>query len=53
VVTDDVPADALVIGRTKQTTKEGWAKRLRQVKALSKNSPKKPGKSKKKPKKRV
>ena len=37
VVTKNVPAGALVIGRAKQTVKEGWAKRLRQVKALGKN----------------
>jgi bifunctional UDP-N-acetylglucosamine pyrophosphorylase/glucosamine-1-phosphate N-acetyltransferase len=34
VVTKDVPAGALAISRAKQTVKEGWAKRLRQVKAL-------------------
>jgi len=45
VVTKNVPAGALVIGRAKQTVKEGWAKRLRQVKALGKNL------SRKKPKK--
>ena len=32
VVTKDVPAEALAIGRARQTVKEGWAKRLRQVK---------------------
>ncbi len=37
VVTKDVPADALAVARTEQTIKEGWAKRLRQVKALGKN----------------
>jgi bifunctional UDP-N-acetylglucosamine pyrophosphorylase/glucosamine-1-phosphate N-acetyltransferase len=37
VVTEDVPPDALAVARTKQTVKEGWAKRLRQVKALGKN----------------
>jgi bifunctional UDP-N-acetylglucosamine pyrophosphorylase/glucosamine-1-phosphate N-acetyltransferase len=37
VVTQDVPAGALAIGRAKQTVKEGWAKRLQQVKALGKN----------------
>src|SRR5207344_3059392 len=37
VVTKDVPAGALAIARAKQTVKEGWAKRLRQVKALGKN----------------
>ncbi len=46
VVTKDVPAGALAIARAKQTVKEGWAKRLRQVKALGKNlSGKKPKKS--------
>jgi bifunctional UDP-N-acetylglucosamine pyrophosphorylase/glucosamine-1-phosphate N-acetyltransferase len=46
VVTKDVPAGALAIARAKQTIKEGWAKRLRQVKALGKNlSGKKPKKS--------
>jgi bifunctional UDP-N-acetylglucosamine pyrophosphorylase / glucosamine-1-phosphate N-acetyltransferase len=37
VVTKDVPAEALVVARAKQTVKEGWAKRLRQMKALGKN----------------
>jgi bifunctional UDP-N-acetylglucosamine pyrophosphorylase/glucosamine-1-phosphate N-acetyltransferase len=37
VVTKDVPGGALAIARAKQTVKEGWAKRLRQVKALGKN----------------
>ena len=37
VLTRDVPAGALAIARAKQTVKEGWAKRLRQVKALGKN----------------
>ena len=36
-MTKDVPAGALAIGRIKQTVKEGWANRLRQVKALGKN----------------
>jgi bifunctional UDP-N-acetylglucosamine pyrophosphorylase / glucosamine-1-phosphate N-acetyltransferase len=40
VVTKDVPADALALGRGEQTVKEGWAKRLRQVKALGKSKPK-------------
>jgi bifunctional UDP-N-acetylglucosamine pyrophosphorylase/glucosamine-1-phosphate N-acetyltransferase len=44
VVTQHVPADALAVARAPQTVKEGWAKRLRQVKALGKNL------SKKKPK---
>jgi len=46
VVTKDVPAGALAIARAKQTVKEGWAKRLRQLKALGKSS----GDKKKKPK---
>jgi bifunctional UDP-N-acetylglucosamine pyrophosphorylase / glucosamine-1-phosphate N-acetyltransferase len=37
VVTKDVPAGALAIARTKQTVKEGWAKRLQQVKSLGKS----------------
>jgi bifunctional UDP-N-acetylglucosamine pyrophosphorylase/glucosamine-1-phosphate N-acetyltransferase len=37
VITKDVPAGALAIARAKQVVKEGWAKRLRQVKALGKN----------------
>jgi len=46
VVTKDVPAGALAIARTKQTVKEGWAKRLQQVKALGKNlTAKRPKKS--------
>ena len=38
VVTQDVPADSLAIGRAKQTVKEGWVKRLREVQALGKNA---------------
>jgi len=41
IVTKDVPAGALAIARAKQAVKEGWAKRLRQVKALGKNLPRK------------
>jgi bifunctional UDP-N-acetylglucosamine pyrophosphorylase / glucosamine-1-phosphate N-acetyltransferase len=37
VVTNDVPAGALAIARAKQTVKEGWAKRLKQVKTLGKS----------------
>jgi bifunctional UDP-N-acetylglucosamine pyrophosphorylase/glucosamine-1-phosphate N-acetyltransferase len=44
VVTEDVPAGALAIARMRQTIKEGWAKRLRQVKALGKNLRKAPSK---------
>ena len=36
VITADVPADALAIGRGRQTVKEGWAKRLRDLKSLVK-----------------
>jgi bifunctional UDP-N-acetylglucosamine pyrophosphorylase/glucosamine-1-phosphate N-acetyltransferase len=41
VVTKDVPADALAVARAEQTIKEGWAKRLRQIKALGKSLGKK------------
>jgi len=34
VLTQDVPADALAIGRSRQTVKEGWATRLRGLKTL-------------------
>jgi bifunctional UDP-N-acetylglucosamine pyrophosphorylase/glucosamine-1-phosphate N-acetyltransferase len=36
VITADVPADALALGRSRQTVKEGWAKRLRDLKSLVK-----------------
>src|SRR5712671_4930199 len=36
VITNDVPADALALGRGRQTVKEGWAKRLRDRKSLIK-----------------
>src|ERR1041385_8850821 len=36
VITKDVPADALAIGRGRQTVKDGWAKRLRELKSLGK-----------------
>ena len=42
VVTKNVPADALAVSRAPQTVKEGWAKRLRQVKSLGKKASKKP-----------
>lgn len=35
-VTDDVPADALAIGRSRQVIKEGWAKARREKRAASK-----------------
>ena len=36
VITANVPADALAIGRGRQTVKEGWAKRLKDLKSLVK-----------------
>ncbi len=33
VITQDVPADALALGRARQSVKEGWARRLRALKA--------------------
>ncbi len=36
VITDDVPADALALGRGRQVVKEGWAHRLRSLKLLGK-----------------
>jgi bifunctional UDP-N-acetylglucosamine pyrophosphorylase/glucosamine-1-phosphate N-acetyltransferase len=36
VITANVPADALALGRGRQTVKEGWAKRLRDLKSLIK-----------------
>lgn len=35
-ITDDVPADALALGRARQITKEGWAKEKRGMQAASK-----------------
>jgi bifunctional UDP-N-acetylglucosamine pyrophosphorylase/glucosamine-1-phosphate N-acetyltransferase len=37
VVTKDVPADSLALGRAQQTVKEGWVKRLRELKSLGKS----------------
>jgi bifunctional UDP-N-acetylglucosamine pyrophosphorylase/glucosamine-1-phosphate N-acetyltransferase len=34
VITEDVPADALALGRGRQTVKEGWAKRMKNLKLL-------------------
>ena len=39
VVTKDVPADALALGRGMQVVKEGWAKRLRELAARAKKVP--------------
>ena len=36
VVTMDVPAGALALGRARQAIKEGWAKRLKEIKSLGK-----------------
>ncbi len=36
VITEDVPADALALGRGRQTVKQGWASRLRGLKSLGK-----------------
>ena len=38
VITDDVPADALGLGRVRQTVKDGWASRLRGLKGAGKKS---------------
>jgi bifunctional UDP-N-acetylglucosamine pyrophosphorylase/glucosamine-1-phosphate N-acetyltransferase len=59
VVTKDVPANALAVGRARQTNKEGWAKRLRDLKnpgparKAKKKGVRKPWRSKKKTKTRV
>ncbi len=42
VVTDDVPADALALGRGRQAMKDGWAKAFRHEKAEMKKAGKKP-----------
>lgn len=39
VITDDVPADSLALGRVRQVVKEGWASRLRSLKAAGKKDP--------------
>ena len=36
VITDNVPADSLALGRVRQVVKEGWASRLRSLKAAGK-----------------
>jgi bifunctional UDP-N-acetylglucosamine pyrophosphorylase/glucosamine-1-phosphate N-acetyltransferase len=38
VITRDVPDDALAVERSQQTTREGWAKRFRDLMSLSKKS---------------
>jgi bifunctional UDP-N-acetylglucosamine pyrophosphorylase / glucosamine-1-phosphate N-acetyltransferase len=36
-ITDPVPADALAFGRSRQTTKEGWARQRKELRAKSQN----------------
>jgi bifunctional UDP-N-acetylglucosamine pyrophosphorylase/glucosamine-1-phosphate N-acetyltransferase len=43
VITRDVPPDALALGRARQVNKEGWAKRLRGVKAAGQKKPQSSG----------
>jgi bifunctional UDP-N-acetylglucosamine pyrophosphorylase/glucosamine-1-phosphate N-acetyltransferase len=38
VITQDVPTDALALGRGRQVVKEGWATRLRDLKTLGKKN---------------
>jgi bifunctional UDP-N-acetylglucosamine pyrophosphorylase / glucosamine-1-phosphate N-acetyltransferase len=38
VITRDVPADALALGRGRQTIKEGWAARLRALSRVDKKA---------------
>jgi bifunctional UDP-N-acetylglucosamine pyrophosphorylase/glucosamine-1-phosphate N-acetyltransferase len=40
VITEDVPADALALGRARQFVKEGWAQRLRALRLSSKKNAK-------------
>jgi bifunctional UDP-N-acetylglucosamine pyrophosphorylase/glucosamine-1-phosphate N-acetyltransferase len=42
VIVEDVPADALAIGRGRQTAKDGWAKVFRDEKSAMKKAGKKP-----------
>ena len=42
VITEDVPADALALGRGRQIVKEGWAKRLRELKSAGKKKEQRP-----------
>jgi len=36
LITQDVPAEALALGRSRQVVKQGWATRLRGLKSLGK-----------------
>jgi bifunctional UDP-N-acetylglucosamine pyrophosphorylase/glucosamine-1-phosphate N-acetyltransferase len=38
VITENVPANALALGRARQSVKEGWAARLRDLKAMGKKT---------------
>jgi bifunctional UDP-N-acetylglucosamine pyrophosphorylase / glucosamine-1-phosphate N-acetyltransferase len=38
MITQNVPADALALGRSRHTVKEGWATRLRGLKTLGKKT---------------
>jgi bifunctional UDP-N-acetylglucosamine pyrophosphorylase/glucosamine-1-phosphate N-acetyltransferase len=38
VITSDVPAEALALGRARQTVKEGWVRRLRGLKSMGKRT---------------
>ena len=40
VITENVPADALALGRVRQVIKEGWAQRLRGLKGAGKKKDK-------------
>jgi bifunctional UDP-N-acetylglucosamine pyrophosphorylase / glucosamine-1-phosphate N-acetyltransferase len=39
VITSDVPADALALGRSRQVNKEGWARRLRGLLSAGRKAP--------------
>jgi len=39
VITRDVPADALALGRARQSIKEGWAARLRALLGTGRKPP--------------
>jgi bifunctional UDP-N-acetylglucosamine pyrophosphorylase/glucosamine-1-phosphate N-acetyltransferase len=39
-ITDDVPADALALGRARQAMKEGWAKQLKEKRSAEKSGKK-------------
>jgi bifunctional UDP-N-acetylglucosamine pyrophosphorylase/glucosamine-1-phosphate N-acetyltransferase len=39
VITSDVPADALALGRSRQVNKEGWARRLRSLLSAGRKAP--------------